>query len=303
MWRVPVLALALLASGCATLPPGVQPSPKDPWERFNRSTFAFNDSLDEHILKPLAKGYTAVLPSPVRTGVTNFFGNFEDVWSTVNQLLQGKIEQTARMTMRVVVNTTVGIGGVFDPATPMGLERHSEDLGQTLGRWGVPPGPYVVLPIFGPSDVRDGLMFPLDHYVSPTLFVDTTTAKLSIDVLEMVQTRADLLQASNLLNDIALDRYSFLRDAYIARRRSLVYDGNPPDEDEDKTNDKSTPDSDSGPDTQAPAAAGTPPAGASAPAGAASAPVPAVPASGPAMPASAPAPASPASAASAPAGS
>jgi phospholipid-binding lipoprotein MlaA len=265
------VVLALLG-GCATLPPGTQPSPKDPYERFNRSVFAFNDTLDEHAVKPVAKAYVAVVPSPVRTGVSNFFGNFSDAWSAVNQLLQGKPEQTARMGMRFVINTTVGIGGIFDPATKMGLERQSEDLGQTFGRWGVGPGPYLVLPLFGPSDVRDAVALPADRYVSPALLVDTTGAKLAVDALDLVQTRAEYLQASNMLNDIALDRYQFLRDAYIARRRSLVYDGNPPDEPstEDATEDSHTNARDVTPGAAAASAAqATAPA---APASAASAP-------------------------------
>jgi phospholipid-binding lipoprotein MlaA len=262
------LGALLLAGGCATLPPGTQPSKADPYERFNRSVFSFNDKVDEAALKPVAKAYVAVVPSPVRTGVDNFFGNFTDAWSTVNQLLQGKIEQTARMGMRVVVNTTVGIGGLFDPATKMGLEKHSEDFGQTLGRWGASPGPYLVLPLFGPSDVRDALALPLDRYVSPTLLAKNTGAIVAIDALAIVQTRSELLEASNMLNDIALDRYSFLRDAYIARRRSLVYDGNPPDDEpaDDRTQDRT--DGDSAPAT--PAVAPAAPA-ASAPAPAASA--------------------------------
>lgn len=274
--------LLALGAGCATLPPGTQPSPKDPYERFNRSMFAFNDAIDEHALKPVAKAYVAVVPSPIRTGVTNFFGNFTDAWSAVNQLLQGKPEQTARMTMRVVLNTTIGVGGLFDPATKVGLERQSEDLGQTFGRWGAPSGPYLVLPLFGPSDVRDAIALPADRYVSPALLTHTTTGALAVDALDVVQTRADLLQASNMLNDIALDRYQFLRDAYLARRRSLVYDGNPPDEDDsDKAVDKTTSDD----VTPGATAAGTPAAGASAPSPAASTsvPVPAPAASAPAQ--------------------
>ncbi len=288
------VGLLAAAAGCATLPPGQQPSPKDPYERFNRSMFAFNDSLDEHALKPVAKAYQAVLPQFVRTGVSNFFGNFSDAWSAVNQALQAKPEQTARMTMRVVLNTTVGIGGLFDPAGAIGLERHSEDLGQTFGRWGVPPGPYLVLPLFGPSDIRDAVALPADRYVSPALLADTTGGALAIDALDVVQTRAELLTASNMLNDIALDRYSFLRDAYIARRRSLVYDGNPPEEPDGSTQDDVTPGSAAG---TAPAKAARP---ASAPAPAASgdepeyAPPPAPPAAP--APASAPAPAPGASA-------
>ena len=236
---VRILAALLLAvvAGCATTGPAGQgqgqpqaANPKDPYEPFNRKMFAFNDTLDTYALKPVATAYTKVIPSPVRTGVHNFFGNFSDAWSAVNQLLQGKPDDSARMTMRVMTNTIIGIGGLFDPATSMGLERKAEDLGQTFGRWGMEPGPYLVLPLFGPSDIRDAIALPADSYVSPSLLVDTTWQKIGVDALGVVDTRANLLGASQMLDDIALDRYSFLRDAYVARRRSLVYDGNPPPE-------------------------------------------------------------------------
>ena len=227
-----VLAFAVAAlAGCATAPGSEHAAnPKDPYEGFNRKMFAFNDTLDTYALKPAAKAYNAVLPSPVRTGVHNFFGNFRDAWSAVNELLQGKAHDAAQMTARVITNSTVGIVGLFDPATPLGLERLNEDLGQTFGRWGAPPGPYLVLPVFGPSDVRDTIALPADTYVSPSLLTDTFWQGLAVDTLGAVDTRAGLLGASQLLDDVALDRYSFLRDAYIARRRSLVYDGNPPDD-------------------------------------------------------------------------
>jgi phospholipid-binding lipoprotein MlaA len=226
-------ALAIVVTaGCATTGPagGQAANPKDPLEPFNRKMFAFNDALDTYALKPAATAYVNVIPSPVRTGVHNFFGNFSDAWSAVNQLLQGKPDDSARMTMRVLTNTIIGIGGLFDPATPLGLERKSEDLGQTFGRWGAPPGPYVVLPLFGPSDVRDAIALPADTYVAPALLVDSTWQKIGVDAVGVIDARANLLGASQMLDDIALDRYSFLRDAYVARRRSLVYDGNPPDD-------------------------------------------------------------------------
>jgi phospholipid-binding lipoprotein MlaA len=185
------------------------------------------------------------------------------------------------MTMRVLTNTFIGLGGILDPATEMGLEKQSEDLGQTLGRWGVPPGPYLVLPLFGPSDVRDAVALPADDYVTPALLVHGTGNKLLVDAVGVIDARANLLGATDLLNDIALDRYTFLRDAYITRRRSLVYDGNPPDE---PSRDEDT---DEAPAPGAPASAAAagghaaPPesSGGSAPA-AASAPAPAPAASG-----------------------
>jgi phospholipid-binding lipoprotein MlaA len=246
--RVVVAAFALAAAGCATAPQGVDrhtTGPKDPYEPFNRKVFAFNDTLDTYALKPAATAYTKVVPSPIRTGVHNFFGNFSDAWSAVNQLLQGKPTDAGTMTLRVLTNTTIGIGGLFDPATSLGLERKSEDLGQTLGVWGINPGPYLVLPLFGSSDIRDAIALPADTYVSPSLLASGKYWKeLGIDAIGVIDTRAGLLGASQMLDELAFDRYTFMRDAYITRRRSLVYDGNPPelpDEDSDADDAKSAP--------------------------------------------------------------
>ena len=253
-----VAALALAAvAGCATAPQGAAgvadrhtAGPKDPYEPFNRKVFAFNDTLDTYALKPVATAYTKVVPSPIRTGVHNFFGNFSDAWSAVNQLLQGKPGDAGSMTLRVLTNTTIGIGGLFDPATSLGLERKSEDLGQTLGVWGLEPGPYLVLPLFGSSDIRDGLALPADTYVSPALLVPKFWQGVAVDAVGVVDTRAGLLGASQMLDELAFDRYTFMRDAYITRRRSLVYDGNPPPLPEDDDSD------DDAKPTSAPAAAG-----------------------------------------------
>ncbi len=238
------LALAAVA-GCASMGPAQADrhttGPKDPYESVNRKVFSFNDTLDEYALKPAAKAYNAVLPSPIRTGIHNFFGNFSDAWSAVNQLLQGKPADAGSMTLRVLTNSTIGIAGIFDPATSLGLERKSEDLGQTLGVWGLEPGPYLVLPLFGSSDIRDGLALPADSYVSPALLVSPKYWKeLGIDAIGVIDTRAGLLGASQMLDELAFDRYTFMRDAYITRRRSLVWDGNPPDlPDADDTSDDS----------------------------------------------------------------
>jgi len=208
-------------------------NPRDPYESLNRKVFEFNDQLDAHVLKPAAETYQKVVPGMVRTGVSNVLGNLGDVWSAVNQLLQGKPGQAGAMTMRVITNTFFGIGGLFDQATELGLERHSEDFGQTLGRWGVPPGPYIVLPLLGASTARDTVATPVDLYASmDTQLVSGTSATLGVSVVKVVNTRANLLGASQLLDEVALDRYSFFRDAYLARRRNQVYDGNPPDDDE-----------------------------------------------------------------------
>ena len=208
-------------------------NPRDPYESLNRKVFEFNDKLDANVLKPVAETYQKVVPSMVRSGVSNVLGNLGDVWSAVNQLLQGKVGNAGEMTFRVLTNTVFGIGGLMDPATELGMERRSEDFGQTLGRWGVPPGPYVVLPLLGSSTARDTAATPVDMYASlDTQLTSGTSAAVGVSVLKVVNTRANLLGASQLLDQIALDRYSFIRDAYLARRRSQVYDGNPPDDDE-----------------------------------------------------------------------
>ncbi|HEX7638118.1 MAG TPA: VacJ family lipoprotein, partial [Burkholderiaceae bacterium] len=233
-----VLALAFVA-GCATPPAERRTAEqqKDPYQSFNRKVFAFNDTLDKYALKPAATAYNKVVPSPVRTGVHNFFGNFSDAWSAVNQFLQGKFGNGTEMTMRVLTNSTIGLAGLIDVASHVGLDRRSEDLGLTLGHWGLEPGPYLVLPLFGPSDIRDAVALPADDYVSPALLVNGGWKKVGVDAVGVVDTRAGLLGASQMLDELAFDRYTFLRDAYITRRRSLVYDGDPPplpgdDEDE-----------------------------------------------------------------------
>ena len=236
------LALAAVA-GCATAPQGADrhsTGPKDPYEGVNRKIFAFNDTVDTYALKPAAKAYNAVLPQPIRTGIHNFFGNFSDAWSAVNQLLQGKPGDAGEMTLRVVTNTTIGIAGLFDPASKLGLDRRSEDLGQTLGRWGINPGPYLVLPLFGSSDIRDAISLPADTYVTPALLVPSTWQKIGVDTVGVIDTRAGLLGASQMLDELAFDRYTFMRDAYVTRRRSLVYDGNPPDLPDEDDSDDST---------------------------------------------------------------
>ncbi|MBQ0958100.1 VacJ family lipoprotein [Ideonella sp. 4Y11] len=207
-------------------------SPKDPFERGNRAVYRFNDSVDKAVLKPVAEAYVAAVPELVRSGVGNFFGNIGDVWSAVNKLLQGKVVQGAQMTMRVATNTVFGLGGLLDPATEMGLERQSEDFGQTLGYWGVPSGPYLVLPLFGPSTLRDAAALPLDKTaVNIGRVINDDGGVIAANGLQLTQTRSELLGASKLLGDVSLDPYAFLRDAYLARRRNLVWDGDPPDED------------------------------------------------------------------------
>lgn len=224
-----VLAVAVLSAGCAT---GPNANPKDPLEPMNRSISRFNDSLDENVLKPVATGYKDVTPDLVQKGVRNVFNNLSDIWSTVNNGLQLKGRDTAESLMRSVVNTVFGIYGIFDVATPIGLERHPEDFGQTLGAWGVPDGPYVVLPLFGPSTLRDTAGMPVDTSVDYVRNLDHIPTRNSAMGVRIVDKRAALLDASNLLSEAAIDKYSFTRDAYLQFRRNQVFDGNPPDEED-----------------------------------------------------------------------
>jgi phospholipid-binding lipoprotein MlaA len=229
------LAAALLAfgSGCATAPHATPGDRLDPWENWNRKVFAFNEGLDVRVLKPVATAYKKVLPQFVRDGVSNVFGNVADGWSAVNNVLQGKFEPALRDTVRFSFNSVFGIFGVLDIAGEMGLEHQYEDFGQTLGRWGVGAGAYIVWPLLGPSTVRESLALPLDRAATPALLFNDGRTQVGITTLQIVNTRAELLNASRVLDEIALDKYSFMRDAYLARRRSLVYDGDPPEPPED----------------------------------------------------------------------
>lgn len=231
-----LLSLALL-QGCATPSapgaagaPGPAPAvhPADPWEAFNRRMFAFNDALDEAVLKPVATAYRDTVPQRVRTGVDNVLGNLRDVWSTANQFLQGKGQLGFEMGMRVLSNTFFGLGGLLDPATEMGLTRRSEDFGQTLAVWGVGNGPYIVLPLLGPSTLRDTVALPVDRQASPSEVAATESGRYAITALEVVHGRAQLLAATALIGDVALDRYALVRDGFLARRKDAIFDGAPP---------------------------------------------------------------------------
>jgi phospholipid-binding lipoprotein MlaA len=237
---VMLAALPVLA-GAADEAPERSGNPADPFEGFNRGVFAFNESLDKAVLVPVATAYRDVVPEPIRMGVGNFFGNFYDAWSAVNHFLQGKPQAGLEMTMRVATNTVIGIGGLLDVATEAGLERQEEDFGQTLGKWGLGPGPYVVIPILGPSSVRDAAALPLDRAATPTLAFGGDAERYGLVTLNFVDARARYLSAGRLLDEIALDRYSFLRDAYLTRRRSQVYDGEPPETPETEDDDASEP--------------------------------------------------------------
>lgn len=223
------LLAAGLVTGCAT-----SGNPKDPIEGYNRAMFSFNEGVDKAILKPVAKGYDAVLPDPVRTGVTNFFGNIADLLIGVNNVLQGKVSQGGSDLGRVAVNTTVGVLGVFDVASRMGLEKHEEDFGQTFGRWGMNSGAYVVLPLLGSRTVRDTGGLVLDMATDPVVYIDNVSVRNSLVALRVVNDRANLLPAEKVVEEAALDKYAYIRDAYLQRRRSLVHDGNPPREAEEE---------------------------------------------------------------------
>lgn len=220
-WRASAAALVAIAtlSGCATN------NPRDPLEPFNRTMFKVNDTIDQVALKPAATAYKKVLPSFVQTGVNNFFGNLSDVWTGANNLMQGKGEQGMSDWTRVALNSTFGIGGLFDIASEAGLKKHNEDFGQTLGYWGVPSGPYVMLPLLGPSTVRDTGGLPVDMAANGWSYVDPSSTRNIGTAVRVIDARANLLDASNLMEEAALDRYEFIRDGYLQRRQSQVFDG------------------------------------------------------------------------------
>ncbi|MCK9379765.1 MAG: VacJ family lipoprotein [Sulfuritalea sp.] len=221
---VAIAAVGLLA-GCAT-----SGNPKDPIEGFNRAMFAFNEGLDAAIIKPVAVGYEAILPSPIRTGVTNFFANIDDLFIGVNNLLQGKVPEAFSDLGRVAINTTIGLLGIIDFASDAGLEKHDEDFGQTFGRWGAGSGAYVVIPVFGSRTARDTVGLVLDVAADPVAQHKPIPARNVALVLRLESDRANLLSADKVVEEAALDKYSYMRDAYLQRRRNLIYDGNPPRE-------------------------------------------------------------------------
>lgn len=231
-----VCALALLAviSGCAS---GPRANPRDPLEPLNRNVSQFNEVVDQAFLKPVATAYKNVFPPLVRTGVSNFFSNLGDLWSAANNLMQFKVQEAAETILRFNVNTFFGLAGILDVAGEFGIERHKEDFGQTLGRWGVPAGPYLVLPLLGPSTLRDAAALPLEARGNLLSDVKNESVQNSLYLLKAVDARANLLRASSVLDEAALDKYSFTRDAYLQLRRAEVYDGRDPD-DKDSAKDK-----------------------------------------------------------------
>ena len=220
-----VLAAIASLSGCATT--GGATDPTDPFENANRKFYQVNDSLDKNIIRPIAQGYANVTPEPIRDSVTNFFDNMGELNIVANDLLQGKFLQGLSDASRFVVNSTLGLGGLFDVATDMGLEAHDEDLGQTFGKWGMGEGAYLVIPFLGPDSIRDVGDRVTSPFLSPLFYV-TSTITAPLSVLSIVNSRANLLDASRMLERSALDPYTFTREAIRQRREYLIHDGNPP---------------------------------------------------------------------------
>lgn len=220
--RFLLLFASLLLSACASTSPNT--NPKDPYEGFNRSIYSFNDTLDRAVFKPVAKGYKAVLPDPAQKMVHNFISNIDDIFVTGNDLLQFKFAKASSDFTRVWVNTIFGVFGLFNVAH--NLEKHNEDFGQTLGYWGVSSGPYLVVPFFGPSSVRDGAGLIVDIYSG--MIIQDIPARNTLFGITQIDQRVKLLDSESLIEDTVMDPYSFIRDAYLMRRQSLVYDGDPP---------------------------------------------------------------------------
>jgi phospholipid-binding lipoprotein MlaA len=222
------LSMVLIATcfmGCAVvMPPNAGQDPRDPYERYNRSMFTFNQELDKKILKPVANAYADYTPDFLQTVIGNFFSNIGDVWTAANNFLQGKPRDGTTDAMRVVFNSTIGLAGLLDIATPAGLPKHEEDFGQTLGVWGVKSGPYVVLPLFGSSTMRDATAKPIDWAGDPLSYVNNIRARNSGRAIRIIDDRAALLGASKLMEGAALDPYEFMRDAYLQRRASRIND-------------------------------------------------------------------------------
>lgn len=224
MQKVVIALFALLLAGCATVPSGKR-DPRDPWEGFNRASYKFNDALDRAVAKPVAKGYKKVTPRVVRTGVSNFFSNLGTLTTIANDVLQGKMKQAGHDSGRFLLNSTLGLGGLFDPASAAGLERNNEDFGQTLGKWGVKSGPYLMLPILGPSTVRDTFARLPDQFTYPVNYLEDDSTRYILRGVEFLDLRADLLSLDPQIEK-SYDKYAFIRNAWLQRREFLVTDGN-----------------------------------------------------------------------------
>ena len=227
-----LLASITLLGGCASIADPYEQE-IDPAGKFNRSIYSFNDGVDKALLKPVAQGYRAATHHTIDKGVTNFFSNLDDIIVVANDILQFKFRQTGSDLSRFALNSTLGLFGIIDLATSLGFTKHNEDFGQTLGAWGVGSGPYLVLPFLGPSNLRDALASIPDLYLDPLNYIDKTSTYLGVAGLRIVDHRSDLLGASRWVDEAALDPYEFMRDSYLQRREFLIYDGNPPLDDDE----------------------------------------------------------------------
>jgi phospholipid-binding lipoprotein MlaA len=250
-----VLVLLAFLTGCATVPPNAGQDPRDPLESFNRQVFEFNEGLDKVVLKPLAQVYGAVLPVPVQDCLSNGFSNLREPSNALNNLLQGKGSDAVSDVCRFAINTTIGLLGCFDVATRMGLEKSREDFGQTLAVWGVGNGPFLVLPLFGPSTIRDTAGIGVETFLDVNFWINNVSVRNTIFGVRTVNFRHELLKADELISEAALDRYTFIRDGYLQRRRNLVYDGNPPRE-KDPDDEQGEPKADEGKGRPGPPPAG-----------------------------------------------
>jgi phospholipid-binding lipoprotein MlaA len=261
MKKTLIVLAALLLAGCATLPEGHKPDPRDPWERFNRTSYKINDALDRAALKPAAKVYKKVTPQFVRTGLGNFFNNLGSITTIVNDVLQGKMKQAGRDTGRFLLNTTLGLGGFLDPAAAAGLEHNNEDFGQTLGKWGVKSGPYIMLPLLGPTTLRDTVGRIPDQYSNPVNYHNDLYTRVGVRAVEVIDMRAGLLDLDAQLAQ-SYDKYAFVRNVWLQRREFQVRDGNVPDDSaelEAEFADDAAADAEPAPEAPAPAPAETPP--------------------------------------------
>jgi len=227
-----LLLCLILLTACASTPESEERDPRDPWEGFNRQVYAFNDAIDRTAVRPVAVAYRDYVPRPARRGASNFISNLSHPGVIANSALQGKFGEAASGTGRFLINTTIGIGGLFDPASRVGLRAANEDFGQTLGVWGLGPGPYMVLPGLGPSTVRDTSGLAVDTYLDPTYSTIPLPERYGLYLLRAIDTRASLLDADRFLEE-EFDPYVSMREAYLQRRRHLIYDGDPPPEDTD----------------------------------------------------------------------
>ena len=225
-----IVSASVALAGCATVDAGAPRTPTDPFERLNRTTFAFNDAVDRAVLKPVATGYRRYVPQPIRTGVTNFISNLAYPTTMVNNVLQLKLLAALSDAGRIVINTTVGLGGLLDPASAAGLARNDEDFGQTLGWWGLPAGPYLMLPLMGPSTLRDGPALYVDYLTDGRRLISDNDIGFAFTGISIIDRRARLIPAERVLEG-AFDRYALIRSAFLQRREYLVRDGNMPEED------------------------------------------------------------------------